>query len=249
MAIVGLAEQFIFGKIDLDRYYDELEFFKEQVRRFNPVDNAYQSGFEPKSLGPSDYRIVHNERDFRFLLFRHWSLHDSMLHSSYVASKLGIWRERGRQKLHNLFAKMGFSSLNAQQPYVDMPIELRRDIYEHLEDNAVHYGLTELTFPSFLRYFGLKTVLSASDIVYCMTALMEAPPRVVRELGIGALNDDADGNGADRWISSAYDHHNKNNPDYADNAGFFGGFAGFYLAFDALYKYAVSYFNIRSELE
>jgi cell division control protein 45 len=30
-----------------------------------------------------------------------------MYHSNYVASKLGIWRERGRKKLQNLLAQMG----------------------------------------------------------------------------------------------------------------------------------------------
>jgi hypothetical protein len=42
------------------------------------------------------------------MLFRHWTLYDAMYHSSYVASKLGIWKERGRKRLTGLLAKMGF---------------------------------------------------------------------------------------------------------------------------------------------
>lgn len=41
------------------------------------------------------------------MLFRHWTLYDAMYHSSYVASKLGIWKEKGRQRLTGLLAKMG----------------------------------------------------------------------------------------------------------------------------------------------
>jgi cell division control protein 45 len=42
------------------------------------------------------------------MMFRHWNLYDAMYHSSYVASKLGIWKERGRKRLTGLLAKMGY---------------------------------------------------------------------------------------------------------------------------------------------
>lgn len=45
--------------------------------------------------------------DLRLVLFRHWSLYDSMLHSRFMASKLGVWKERGRTQLLHLLAKMG----------------------------------------------------------------------------------------------------------------------------------------------
>jgi cell division control protein 45 len=31
-----------------------------------------------------------------------------MFHSSYVAGKLGVWKERGRKRLTGLLAKMGY---------------------------------------------------------------------------------------------------------------------------------------------
>ena len=45
--------------------------------------------------------------ELRFELFRHWTLYDAMFHSSYVAGKLGIWKEQGRKRLAGLLAKMG----------------------------------------------------------------------------------------------------------------------------------------------
>jgi cell division control protein 45 len=47
--------------------------------------------------------------EYQFMLYRHWSLYDSMLHSPYVASKLLLWWAHGRQRLDELLAKMGFS--------------------------------------------------------------------------------------------------------------------------------------------
>ena len=33
--------------------------------------------------------------DYRFMLYRHWSLYESMFHSNYVASKLRVWMDDG----------------------------------------------------------------------------------------------------------------------------------------------------------
>ncbi len=41
------------------------------------------------------------------MLFRHWSLFDAMFHSPYMATRLGIWKERGKKKLLELLAKAG----------------------------------------------------------------------------------------------------------------------------------------------
>ena len=35
------------------------------------------------------------EEEYRFMLYRHWSLYESMFHSNYVAARLGIWRTSG----------------------------------------------------------------------------------------------------------------------------------------------------------
>lgn len=153
------------------------------------------------------------------MLFRHWSLYESMYHSSYVASKLGIWRERGRQKLQNLLAKMGFSLAEAHQDYIHMNIELRKDIYLKLEDHAVLYGLTDLTYRSFQRHYGYKCIQSASDAVYSLTALLEAPPEIGSRLGLATS-------------LSGYTLEERN----VFGADVYGNRSGFYLAYDALDK-------------
>jgi len=50
---------------------------------------------------------IHCTEEYRFMMVRHWSLYESMYNSNYVASRLGIWREPGRQRLLALLAKMG----------------------------------------------------------------------------------------------------------------------------------------------
>ena len=42
------------------------------------------------------------------MLHRHWTLYDSMYHSSFVASRLGTWlNDTGRDKLEEFLAKIG----------------------------------------------------------------------------------------------------------------------------------------------
>jgi hypothetical protein len=42
---------------------------------------------------------VEEASEYRFFLYRHWSLYDAMYHSPYVASKLGVWNQQGTVKL------------------------------------------------------------------------------------------------------------------------------------------------------
>ena len=55
--------------------------------------------------------------DFRFPLMRHWSVRGAMLHSRYVAVRLGTWQEKGRRKVDELLCRMGFSQRDAKQDY------------------------------------------------------------------------------------------------------------------------------------
>jgi cell division control protein 45 len=63
------------------------------------------------SLSPDDWGVRPTD-ELRFMLFRHWNIYDAMFHSGYVASKLGIWKERGRKRLTGLLAKMGYVSVD-----------------------------------------------------------------------------------------------------------------------------------------
>jgi cell division control protein 45 len=54
----------------------------------------------------TDGRIF-RDREFRFMLLRHWNLYDSIMYSPFSATKLRIWSERGKQRLDTLLSKMG----------------------------------------------------------------------------------------------------------------------------------------------
>jgi len=104
LAIMGLTYQYTTSRISRVEYDKYHSVFYDEVFRLNPPATAGSSTIT--SLHPDDSSIRATD-ELRFLLFRHWNLYDAMYHSSYVASKLGIWRERGKKKLSGLLAKMG----------------------------------------------------------------------------------------------------------------------------------------------
>ncbi|KAF9049275.1 CDC45-like protein [Hymenopellis radicata] len=128
--------------------------------------------------------------ELRFMLFRHWTLYDAMFHSSYVASKLGIWQDKGRKKLTGLLAKMGFSIPQTQQPYPHMDMDLKKVLVQKLNDIAPEYGMVELSYPSFMRCFGYRSQpLSAADAVEGIGALLDVASGVRMEIEVeGARN-------------------------------------------------------------
>jgi len=42
---------------------------------------------------------VEESSEYRFYLYRHWSLYDSMYHSPYVAAKMNVWNNQGTAQL------------------------------------------------------------------------------------------------------------------------------------------------------
>ncbi|KAF8636486.1 hypothetical protein AX17_003301 [Amanita inopinata Kibby_2008] len=189
LAILGLTYQYSTSRISREKYELYHALYNDEVSRLNPPPTHSNSSHSLILLNPDDVSVRAVD-DLRFMLFRHWTLYDAMYHSSYVASKLGIWKERGRKRLTGLLAKMGFSIPQTQQPYPHMDMDLKRTLIDKLNDVAPEYGLVELSFPSFIRCYGYRTQpLSAADAVEGLSALLDVAGGVRMEVEIeGARN-------------------------------------------------------------
>ncbi|KAF7359316.1 Cell division control protein 45 [Mycena sanguinolenta] len=187
LAIMGLTFQYTTSRISRDTYDTYHSAYRDEVFRLNPQPPAGENAMI--SSNPDDLSVRATE-ELRFMLFRHWTLYDAMLHSSYVAGKLGIWKERGRKKLTGLLAKMGFSILQTQQPYSHMDMDLKKTLVEKLDEIAPQYGLIELAYPSFIRCFGYRSQpLSAADAVEGVGALLDVAEGIKLEVEVeGARN-------------------------------------------------------------
>lgn len=63
------------------------------------------------ACAPDGARLTQGRRGvgrYRFMLYRHWSLYESMRHSPYVATQLHLWQEKGLSTFQMMFARMGY---------------------------------------------------------------------------------------------------------------------------------------------
>ncbi|KAL9596983.1 MAG: hypothetical protein Q9219_005452 [cf. Caloplaca sp. 3 TL-2023] len=169
------------------------QVLRDEVRRLNPPDPADTrgehargevSGVIPTAARSPTDNSIRLSPEPRFLLIRHWSLYDSMLHSPYLAARLHIWSDVGRKRLHKLLAKMGVSLSQCKQNYTHMDMELKRGLRQSLLTYAPMYGLNGLVPPpvsagrgkegwGFVRSWGWKACLSAVDVGVIVGAILE----------------------------------------------------------------------------
>ncbi|KAI0082764.1 CDC45-like protein [Panus rudis PR-1116 ss-1] len=183
--ILGLTYQYTTSRISRTEYDKYHSIYFDEVARLNPRPPASVADDYDFKSQHADDRTIHAADELRFMMFRHWNLYDAMYHSSYVASKLGIWKEKGRKRLSGLLAKMGFSIPETQQPYPHMAKDLKQILRHKLDDIAPEYGLIELSYPSFARCYGYHSrPLSASDAVEAISALLDVASGVKMEVEV-----------------------------------------------------------------
>ncbi|KAM5360237.1 hypothetical protein ACJZ2D_013894 [Fusarium nematophilum] len=182
------------------------QLLRDEVRRLNPPEMtngrvaAENTGVIPTTARNPEDTGIRLSPEPRFLLIRHWSLYDSMLHSPYLFSRLKTWSETGIKRLHKLLAKMGVSLAQCKQSYTHMDMMLKRELRAKLLKYGSLYNLDEMV-PSvdtdgkdragakdgwgFVRSWGWRATLSAQDVGVVIGALlevgkhaqtMEAPP-------------------------------------------------------------------------
>lgn len=222
------------------------QVLRDEVRRLNPPNlndtrgeaaRGEASGVIPTTAQSPTDTSIRLSPEPRFLLIRHWSLYDSMLHSPYLAARLHIWSDFGRKRLHKLLAKMGVSLSQCKQSYTHMDMDLKRNLRHKLLKYAPQYGLDGLAPPpasaskgregwGFVRSWGWKACMSATDVGVIIGAILEVGKSGVRSTGNGG-----------NW-----DRGHSEKKEVADEDGKEEGeeFVGrFWEAYDALEKYAL----------
>ena len=214
------------------------QLLRDEVRRLNPPEigtaggkvTTELAGVIPTTATSPEDTSIRLSPEPKFLLIRHWSLYDSMLHSPYLFSRLKMWSETGLKRLHKLFAKMGVSLVQCRQSYAHMDMMLKRELRVKLLKYASMYNLEDMV-PTidtdgkdrggakdgwgFVRSWGWRATLSAQDVGVVIGALLEvgkhaAGPSGAKEGGGATQEPDDDPEAAEsgEWVSrfwEAYD--------------------------------------------
>ncbi|CAK44141.1 uncharacterized protein An01g13540, partial [Aspergillus niger] len=196
LAIVGVSSLELSGRTMSGRGERIRQILRDEVLRLNPPDPYERdrdsrgeiNGVIPTTARSPTDKSIRLSPEPRFILVRHWSLYDSMLHSPYLASRLHVWTENGKKRLHKLLAKMGISLNQSHQNYTHMDMELKRVLRQRLLKYAPMYGLDGLVPPEasghaisregwgFVRCWGWKACLSATDVGVIIGAILEVGP-------------------------------------------------------------------------
>jgi len=205
-AILGLTDLFIHDHCDRDKYNDAKGKLKSLVIQMNKppakekqadgtmmvppdflVNTQRSDGQESAEIGIDNTVVsrrsghIQESQEFRFFLMRHWTLFKSMYYSRYVASQMGVWKEKGKENLDEMLARMGLSIAETTCPFMKMMRQAKEKLNEHMQEylKSSHAGLFEefrmgrdLAYESFTRQCG-NIPTSAADIVHAVTALLE----------------------------------------------------------------------------
>jgi cell division control protein 45 len=83
------------------------------------------------------------------------------------------YRSNGEGNLKNLLAKMGVPLREARQSYTMMDVQLKRQLRAGLLKHAPAAGLQQIVYRSFVKRHGDKLDMSAADMVFSITSLLE----------------------------------------------------------------------------
>ncbi|KAI1749928.1 CDC45-like protein [Xylaria castorea] len=173
------------------------QLLRDEVRRLNPpelgsrdarVMATESAGIIPTTARSPEDTSIRLSPEPKFLLIRHWSLYDSMLHSPYLFSRLRIWSDSGLKRLHMLLAKMGVSLVQCRQSYTHMDMMVKKELRTKLLKYAALYNLDDMVPTAetdgrdragakdgwgFVRSWGWRATLSAQDVGVVIGALLE----------------------------------------------------------------------------
>lgn len=139
-------------------------------------DEIHRLGGTEKASLSSNQVVLSISQDYALFLMREWCLYDSIMHSSFMSSKLRLWSESGRRRLHNMLARMGVALDEAKQQWLFMNQKVKKELTSRFEEVSALYGIEGLIREGVFRRFGYSGAVSASDCAEAVAALLEIGP-------------------------------------------------------------------------
>eukprot|EP00927_Polykrikos_kofoidii_P050457 TRINITY_DN44373_c0_g1_i1.p1 TRINITY_DN44373_c0_g1~~TRINITY_DN44373_c0_g1_i1.p1 ORF type:complete len:656 (-),score=128.70 TRINITY_DN44373_c0_g1_i1:32-1999(-) len=151
-----------------------------------PADFLDEIAPRRASGAPPEKRRLRFEQDLRLTLYKHWTLEDAIMHSSYFYGVMELHRDKGQRSLKNFFATAGIPPTDYKQLYTFMMLPIRKALHDKFRDKGRIYGLTveRMFLSQFVRELGLQEEgnalylhdLSCLDAVHIVISLLSAVP-------------------------------------------------------------------------
>ena len=151
LAIVGLTDQLVHERIEYERYVAEAQMLQAEVGALNQeggdetrevaVDGVDADGSGGGASVAVSTHInsrmrIDSVQELRLALMRHWTVYEALMHSPYIASRLGLYQQAGRDKLDVWLARMGIPLEECKQEYAYMRKQFKGCAHQHAPSRA-----------------------------------------------------------------------------------------------------------------
>nr|CAG4638540.1 EOG090X08GG [Cyclestheria hislopi] len=167
-AIVGVSEQQLLGKIESKTFILDCGKLQSHMTR---LAHLTQQG---ESNTTKDLLTISHEKDLNLVLYRHWSLLESLKYSELTACHFQLWTLKGEKRLNEFLAELGLPLSQCRQKFHAMDIELRNGLRSIFQTKVEKYYLEDLIDYGFSSQYGYRPKNSAPDYVYSLISLMES---------------------------------------------------------------------------
>lgn len=191
-AIIGIFDQYVNHKLEVDKFIQYSNSLQSHVSRLSHLRDERNGGLleqptrddqenqgqgnSSSSIKNQSLSIAHVE-DLQLILYRHWSLYESIRHTINVSCRFKIWTPRGHKRLLEFLAELGIPLTQAKQKYKSMEMEFRENLQEWIEGLMEKYQLDNLVTSNFIATKGYKFKYAASDVALAVRALLESPDK------------------------------------------------------------------------
>ncbi|RKP21266.1 CDC45-like protein, partial [Rozella allomycis CSF55] len=177
--MTSVTEAYLSFSMNEEKYLFLYDTLKNEISKYNNFvesnaeldkENTFMST-ERLELFKEDN--IEAKRELKFFLMRHWTLYESMMYSSFLITRLRTWNEKGKMKLDLMLSKIGIPLSICKGPFGLIEKEIQNDFTDKFEKYSEEFRVTEFEFDSFIRRYGMKLTVSASDMVYALYALLD----------------------------------------------------------------------------
>jgi len=169
-AIIGHTELWLHKKSDEDRYMLDTGNLQNHVARLN-------NRAEGETVAVDSMKLQ-ADTELDLVLYRHWSITQSIRHTPYTAAKFKAFSLKGEHKICEFLADIGLPLNQCNQLFHSMEFQFKQNLLKTFTSKSDKYGLNGLTYTSFNCNFGFRHKYCAGDFVKCVQAVLEHHDKV-----------------------------------------------------------------------
>lgn len=151
-AILGLTDAFVHMRTSQKNYDQIFNDLQNEVYRLNIFYENTQQNPEEVPIENNNKRIgtIAIENEYKFFLYRYQSLYKSIYYSSYVGTKLELWKDKNNNKLEEFIVRVGIPLEEAKQQFQYMNQKYKVLLRQKISEVSQKFQMDDIMYRSFV---------------------------------------------------------------------------------------------------